>query len=193
MRARVWRRAVIPLALCALAAGCGEDPVCGPGSAPAAGISAAVAGEAVTYGGFTSSPNNDCPAPGGGPTSLTIEGTQAGLGPEERFSITLCLPRPDRLGGDPVPLSDTDLVQLVDVNARLADDCRLRLDYADAPQGTAGFAGYCDDGLHGSGYALTLDGEVAGTRICPDGMGGTTEEPVTITLTGSSAVEAITF
>lgn len=187
-------RLVASLGLCALAAaGCGEERVCGPGDAPAAGISAAIPGEEITYGGFTSSPNNDCPPPGGGPTSLTIEGTQAGLGPEERFSITLCLPRPDQLGDDPVPLDDADLVQLEDVNARLADDCRLRLDYSDPPEGTILFSGYCEDGLHGSGYALTLDGEVTGTRICPDGMGGTSEEPVTIMLSGSSSVEAITF
>jgi hypothetical protein len=184
---------------CALGnAGCGgDDAVCGPADAPLAGATIAVEGAAgdatVAYGDFTSSPNNDCPPPEGGPTSLTIEGTQADLAPGERFSMVLCLPRPDEIGSAPVALDDDRLVQLVDVNARLDGGCTLRLDASTAPGGTLTFAGYCGDGNADSGYALTFDGSAAGTRTCPDGAGGSTEEPATITLTGSVAVEAITF
>jgi hypothetical protein len=175
-------------------AGCGgEDAVCGPGEAPAAAVTAAISDVVITYGAFTSSPNNDCPPAEGGPTSLTIEGTQTGLLPGERFSLVLCLPRPDELGDAPVSLGDDRLVQLIDVNARLADECRLRLDYMTPPSGTITFSGYCDGGSDARGYALTFDGSAAGVRICPDGAGGFTEEPVTVTLSGSAAVEAIIF
>lgn len=202
IRLRRGRRASWALgaaAACVLgSAGCGgEDAVCGPADAPPAGATVAVDGAAgdatVAYGAFTSSPNNDCPPPEGGPTSLTIEGTQTDLAPGERFSMVLCLPRPDEIGGEPIALDDDRLVQLVDVNARLDGGCTVRLDSATPPGGTITFAGYCDDGNAGSGYAITFDGSAAGTRTCPDGAGGSTEEPATITLTGSVAVEAITF
>lgn len=171
--------------------------MCGPADAPPAGASVAVAGAAgdasVSYGAFTSSPNNDCPPPGGGPTSITIEGTQTDLAPGERFSLVLCLPRPDEIGGEPIALDDDRLVQLVDVNARLDGGCTLRLDPDATPSGTLTFAGYCDGGNAEDGYALTFDGSTAGIRTCPDGAGGATEEPADITLSGSVAVEAITF
>ena len=169
--------------------------MCGPADAPLAGATVAIEGDpgGIAYGDFTSSPNNDCPPPGGGPTSLTIEGTQTDLAPGERFSMVLCLPRPDEIGSAPISLDDDQLVQLIDVNARLDGDCTLRLDASTPPSGTVTFSGYCGDGNAGSGYALTFDGSAAGTRTCPDGAGGSTDEPATITLTGSVAVEAITF
>ena len=178
--------------------GCGgDDAVCGPADAPLAGAAVAIEGNpgggTIAYGDFTSSPNNDCPPPGGGPTSLTIEGTQTDLAPGERFSMVLCLPRPDEIGGESVALDDDRLVQLIDVNARLDGDCTLRLDASTPPSGTITFSGYCGDGNAGSGYALIFDGSATGTRTCPDGAGGSTDEPATITLTGSVAVEAITF
>lgn len=188
------------VAACVLgSAGCGgEDAVCGPADAPPAGATVAIGGPGgdatIAYGDFTSSPNNDCPPPGGSPiTSLTIEGTQTGLAPDERFSMVLCLPRPDEIGSAPIALDDDSLVQLIDVNARLDGDCFLRLEAGTAPSGTITFAGYCDDGSAESGYALTFDGSAAGIRTCLDGAGGSTDEPATITLTGSVAVEAITF
>lgn len=192
---------LVGLALAALAPGCGGDgdEVCGPGETPPDGVTAAIPGASITYGDFTSSPNNDCPPAEGRPTSLTIEGTQAGLLPGQRFSMVLCLPRPveldqlevDELGAATVALDDDDLVQLIDVNAALADDCRLRRNSAMAPAGTITFSGYCEAGLATDGYALTFDGSAPGIRRCSDGMGGFTEEPVTITLSGTVAVQAI--
>ena len=43
----------------------------GPGAAPAAGITLTVGGETVTYGGFTSSVNNDCTITGSGVISVS--------------------------------------------------------------------------------------------------------------------------
>lgn len=193
--------AIVALALAALAPGCGDDgggETCGPGDAPADGIRVAIPGQTITYGQVTSSPNNDCPPAEGGPTSLTIEASQADLPAGQRFSLVLCVPRPDQievdaLGVASVALDDDRLVQLIDVNGVLADDCRLRRDSTMPPSGTITFAGYCDDGGAAAGYALGFDGSAPGVRICPDGMGDTTEEPVTITLTGTTAVEALIF
>jgi hypothetical protein len=194
---------IIALLLAALASGCSGDDgpgeVCGPGGAPADGVMVAIPGAAVSYGAFTSSPNNDCPPAEGGPTSLTLEGLQTGLPTGQRFSMVLCLPRPDdldqlaldELGGATVDLADDRLVQLIDVNAALAGDCRLRRDSAMPPSGSITFAGYCEAGLATEGYALTFDGSAPGIRRCPDGAGGFLEEPVTITLSGTVAIQAI--
>jgi hypothetical protein len=200
-------RAVLAAVLAtALAPGCGGDDgagapdattlVCGPGDAQPDGLMVAIPGVAVSYGSFTSSPNNDCPPAEGGPTSLTLEGLQTGLAVGQRFSMVLCLPRPAQLdvpglGTATVDLDNDRLVQLIDVNAALADDCRLRRDSVMTPSGTVTFAGYCEAGLATAGYALTFDGSAPGLRRCPDGMGGFTEEPVTITLGGTVAVQAI--
>lgn len=182
------------------APGCGDgdDAVCGPGDAPAAGVTATIPGATITYGDVTSSPNNDCPPDEGGPTSLTIELAQTGLAPGEGLSMVLCLPRPDEidtdsLGAATVALDDERLVLFFDINARLADDCRLRRNTATLPSGTMTFAGYCDAGGAAEGYALTFDGTAPGRRICPDGAGGSTEEPVTIELAGTVAVTALRF
>lgn len=165
---------------------CGEsEGECGPGDAPAAGVSATVDSVAITYGAFDSSPNNDCTAPGG-PTSLSIHGFQREPVPSVPFSITFCLPRPDQLGSDPVSLADADLVQVVDVSAELPDGCILVLDSSAPPTGTIRFTGYCDSGLSESGYAIELDGAVSGVRICA----GMADEPVTMTLGGAAAVTA---
>lgn len=199
---RTRRRAPWLAALLLLAAsGCGDDggnEICGPGQAPPDGVTVAIPGATVTYADFTSSPNNDCPPEEGGPTSLTIEATQTDLPAGQRFSLVLCLPRPDQLetdalGAVSVALDDDRLVHVIDVSARLADDCRLRRDSTMPPSGSITFAGYCDAGGAAEGYALDFDGSTPGFRICPDGAGGSTEEPVTITLAGSAAVEAIIF
>jgi hypothetical protein len=196
---------LVGLALAALAPGCGGDgdgapdaraAVCGPDDAPPDGLMVAIPGAAVAYAGFTSSPNNDCPPAEGGPTSLTIEGLQTDLGAGQRFSMVLCLPRPAQLdvaglGTATVDLDNDRLVQLIDVNALLPDLCQIRRVSAMPPAGTITFSGYCEAGLATDGYALTFDGSAPGIRRCSDGMGGFTEEPVTITLSGTVAVQAI--
>ncbi len=146
----------------------------------------------MRYGGVTSSPNNDCPPAEGGPTSLTVEATQVDPAVDGRQSVVLCLPRPAEIGPDPIELADTRLVELVDVSARLDDECSLRIDYDQPATGTLTFLGYCDDGGHPAGYAITVAGSVGGRRICDDGT-GPTEEAVTVTLDGTFAVEALQF
>jgi len=169
----------------AAAAGCSGDS-CGPGDAPAAGVTLTVAGETVSYGGFTASENNDCTISGAGVISVSVHGSQTGSG----SALTLCLPRPDLLGADPValvpgrvPPQPDDRVQIIDLSASLSGGCTLARDPAAAPSGTAGFAGYCDGGRDPAGYALSLSGQVPLVRTC-----GTTVDNLTGTLAGRVAV-----
>lgn len=165
---------------CALLAGCADDGNCGPGDAPADGMTLTVGSDTVQFERWTSSPNNDC-SEAGHPTSLTVDGIQAG----GSFHVTFCLPRPDELGGS-VDLSDSNLVQVINVAAEI-NGCTAVKDAMATPTGTAMFTGYCGDGTDKSGYALELDGSVAGTQTC-----NMTDTPVTIELGGRFAVEALT-
>ena len=168
-----------------LAPGC-DEPVCGPGDAPPDGVVATVAGETIRYGAFTSSPNNDCTPPGRSVTSLTVDGRQLDPQPSIPFRITLCVPRPDDLGSDPVSLGDTERLQLVDVFAELADGCLVQLDRDSALSGSARFEGLCGDGVDTAGYAIALDADIPVTRMC-DGQADT------LTLSGRAAVAALVF
>jgi hypothetical protein len=167
-----------------LGAGCAGQE-CGPGEAPAAGVNALLAGQSISYGGFTSSPNNDCSVPGA-PTSLTLDGVQTDPAPSRTLHLTFCLPRPDRLGSGPVALDDTERVEVIDIFGELDDGCLFLLDRDVPPTGTIDFQGYCDQGLDAAGYAVVLDGTVAATNMC-------TGERVTVELGGSAAVQALDF
>ena len=171
-------------------AGCddGGARVCGPGDAPAAGVtsSAGEAGATIAYGQFTSSPNNDCPRPGGGLTSITVDGVQTDPTPSIPYHMTFCLPRPEQIDDGPISLADDSLVQVIDVWAELPDGCRLHLDRSAPPEGTIEFLGYCEAGLAPEGYAITLDATIPGERICDD----LPNEPVTIYLGGTVSVAA---
>jgi hypothetical protein len=184
-------RWVVMGALLAGCSGCdGGGTVCGQDGG-AGGVSATIEAETIEYGNFTSSANNDCSVEGS-PTSLTIDGEQT-VPAQPSFALTLCLPRPDRIGGDPVALVASqippgagDLVQVINVNAELAGDCILQLDGSGSFDATATFAGYCGDGLDPAGFSLALAGTLPGTRICP----GPVTEPVTIELSGGAPVSA---
>ncbi len=175
--------------------GCGGDEAeCGPPAGlVSAGVSAQVDAVEIVYGDFTSSPNNDCPPAEGGPTSLTIEGLQREPATDGRFSVVFCVPRPDEIGSEPVAIDDLRLLDLSDVNAELDERCTLRRDYDQAPSGTVEFVGYCDAGLNQAGYVLTLAATVPGVERCTDDNGDRVETPVSITLSGSAEVEAISF
>lgn len=171
-RSRTDRHAAGALALLAALAlaGCGgdddDDPTtCGPGSAIDAVDIAPATGEAVVFGEFHSSANNDCTAPGDGPTSLTIQGTQVDPADPARF-LVLCLPSPDLIGEQPVSIADSSLVQLADLVAMPADGCRVELDRNRDPSGTISFGGYCEDGSDPAGYALSFDVQVPILRTC---------------------------
>ncbi len=179
----------LALALAAALAGCGDDggATCGPGDAPADGLTITVDGEVVTYGGFTASINNDCTVAASGVISVSVHGTQIG----GTGAFTLCLPRPDLLGADPVALSPSrlppdpaDRVQLVDASATLAGGCTLARDPAVAGAATATFAGYCAGGADPAGYAIGLAGPIGLRRTCPAGV-----TAVVGTAAGSFAVD----
>jgi hypothetical protein len=183
------------LALLALgAAACSDDDAsCGPpeGAGTAITLATTPASEVDgQWGDFEASANNDCPPPGGpgsGAISLTIEGVE--VGGTSRFS--LCLPRPDEIGSAPVSLADADLVQLGTVSAGTDDGCRFQLDRDMPPAGTVSFAGYCADGTDPAGFEMILDGTIGITRICDSDGGEPTEEALTATLAGSTAVGAL--
>lgn len=163
----------------ALLCGCADDGDCGPGDAPTDGMTLTVGSDVVQFDRWTSSPNNDCPE-AGHPTSLTVDGIQAG----GSFHVTFCLPRPDELGGS-VDLSDDSLIQVITVSAEI-NGCTVSKDAQATPSGSATFTGYCGDGSSSAGYALELAGSVSGTQTC-----NMTDTPVTIELGGRFAVEAL--
>jgi hypothetical protein len=152
-------------------AGCGGDDdddgpgACGPGSITDAVVAEPATGDPATFGEFHSSANNDCTAPGDGPTSLTIQGTQVDPSDPARF-LVLCLPSPDLIGEEPVSIADDSLVQLIDLVAMPADGCRVELDRDRAHSGTVSFGGYCEGGIDPAGYALTFDVQVPVLRTC---------------------------
>jgi hypothetical protein len=166
-------------------AGCGDE-TCGPGDAPAAGVEVVTTDGAIVYGAFTSSPNNDCTPPGAAVTSLTVDGFQQGVEPPVP-TLTLCIPRPDRIGGGPLALglTDTDPVRLVDVNAVQAG-CSLALDRSDTPSATATLSGVCGNGADPAGFALALAGALNLRRSCGDAV-----DTVIVELRGRAAVTAL--
>ena len=183
--------AVLVAGLAASACGGDGGTDCGPGGAPADGVTVtagAGAGggesESATFGQFSSSPNNDCPPPGGdGPTSLTVQGGQVDPADPARF-LVLCLPRPDRIGAAPIALDDAELVQVVDLVAAPADGCRLTLDRDRGLTGQVTFSGFCDDGTSPDGYAVAFDATIPLLRVCPAGDAGPGDPG------GGAAVEA---
>ena len=169
------------------ASGCSDDAVCGPDPLlPADGIVAAIGGETITYGSFTSSPNNDCTPPDRQPTSITVDGRQVEPQPSMPLIMTFCLPRPDVIGSEPIAVGDFDTLQVIDVFAELADGCLILLDRTQPVAGEATFEGYCADGLAEDGYVLSLSATIPVTRMC-DGAQDT------ITLSGRTQVEALSF
>jgi hypothetical protein len=208
-RSSTDRRAAAALlaAAVALCPGCGDDDggddgddvadagsdsggeLCGPGDAPADGIviDPGDGGDSqVVFGQLRSSANNDCPPPGGGgPTSITIQGGQTDPAAPDTF-LTLCLPRPDLIEADPIPLADEERVQLIDLLAAPGDGCTLDIDRDGAAAGEVTFSGFCDDGVNDAGYALGFAATVPLLRTC----GEEPPAPVEAELSGTVAVTA---
>ena len=169
-------------------AACSDDKQCGPGAAPLE-LAMKVGTSTVTYGNFVSSANNDCNPPGSsGPISLTVDGTQTDPPTPSDFFITFCLPRPSELESAPTAITDTSLIQIININANI-DNCTLSVDRNQAMTGTADFDGLCDGGTHPDGYAMALATTVGGTRTC-DMAVPPTMEPVMMEIIGSVAVSA---
>ena len=170
------------LALLSLASACGDDD-CGPGDAPARGVTASASDVTLTYGDLTSLEGNDCPAPDApeGVISLSIEGRQVD-GPG---LFTLCIPRPDLLDSAPRmlgPIQSSADAQIVDLNGE-ADGCSYAIDPTTPPTGSAIGLGVCGNGNDPAGFALDFDGAVSLTRTC-DG----TIDSISVALTGRVAV-----
>jgi len=181
-------RTALLLLLLALPAACGNDTPCGPGDAPDNGLTADLgAGEQLTFGGFTSSANNDCSV-AGSPTSLTVDGVQMG---QSSFHITFCLPRPDQIGAGAIDLTDDTRVQIININGDLGGGCLLTQNPGGTLSGTISFVGFCKDGGDPAGYAIQLAGTVPGFRACTGGDAGTQSTPVDIALSGTTIVTAL--
>lgn len=171
------------VAAAALAAsGCGDDDACGPGDQPAPGLTVEAA--AVTFGDFAASANNDCPPTAGEhPTSITIQGEQVDPAVSGQF-LVLCLPRPDLIDDQPVPLSDGERIQLIDLFGQDAEGCDIRFDSAADPGNAAAtFSGFCENGTDPAGFAIELSGVLPITRSC-DGA----DSALTSQLGGRAAV-----
>jgi hypothetical protein len=164
------------------AAGCSDDP-CGPGGAPAVGLTATGAGVNLSYGNLVGGLNNDCPAPDApaGIVSLTLQGGQSG----GTGRMTLCVRRPDLLAQGAQPLGhdvpDAEVL-LIDVTGA-ASGCSFTIDRSQPPTGTATTAGLCGNGSNPAGFALSLDGSVSLTRTC-----GAAVDSVQLSLAGTVAV-----
>lgn len=164
------------------AAGCGSSPVCGPGDAPASGLVASGSGVTLTYGGLSGGQNHDCPDPSAsGVQSLTITGMQTG----GSGYFTICVPRPDKLGGGlPIGPAGGPGVQLVTVSGTSAG-CTFDLAPSATPTGTISGRGVCANGASKDGWAMTLTGTATLTRTC-----GATIDTVAVMLSGTVAVTA---
>lgn len=164
-----------------LTAGCGDDE-CGPPSGTQdAGLLASSADVILNYGNITSGPNNDCGEldPQTGIVSLTLEGTQVD-GPGR---LTLCIRRPDKLQEGPVPLGTGALI--IDLDG-MVGDCTYAFEAARPVTGEVTAEGLCDYGQNAAGYALTVDGALSLTRMCP-----TMNDTIAVTFAGTVAITAL--
>jgi hypothetical protein len=177
-------RCLSTISLVALAACDGDDGACGPGDAPADGITITGSNVALRYDSFDSGVNNDCTVPAaGGKISVTIHAKQVG----GAAPLTFCISRVDLFGKEPLDLAKDD-PNNDDLEFRVVDasgmDAGCTFELADAPiTGTATAEGVCADASDPAGYALTVNGSLTLTRTC-----GVTVDAVAVTLAGTVAV-----
>lgn len=160
----MWRSLCLSSTSLVLLGGCSGD-TCGPGSAAADGLVASANGVTLTYGAMAGGLNNDCPDPAApaGIVSMTVHGNQTdGTG-----QITLCIPRPDLITDQTMPLgpdinTGTD-VRLVDLEGMSAG-CSFAL--GNTVTGTVKTSGLCGNGADNGGFALTVDATVQLDRAC---------------------------
>ena len=135
----------------------------------------------MTYGNFSGSPNNDCPDPAApsGVISLTIVGTQSdGTG-----LLTLCVGRPDLLASQaPAFGPDPGQIHVIDFNGT-ANNCTLKIDKTQPPNGVAASTGMCANGSDAAGFAIEINAVFVFMRTC-----GSTIDSPPLTLRGRVAV-----
>jgi len=161
----MWRLLCLSSTSLVCIAGCSDD-ACGPGSAAPDGLAATATGVTLTYSAMNGGLNNDCPDLVGAPpglVSMTVHGMQTdGTG-----QITLCIPRPDTITKQTMPLgpdvsTGTD-VRLVDLEGTSAG-CSFTL--GNTVTGTVKTSGMCGNGADNAGFALTVDATVQLNREC---------------------------
>ena len=164
------------------ASGCGGD--CGPDGAFDFGLVLSDASTQLAFGNLRSGANNDCPDPSApaGVISLTVRGSLmdgSGL-------LTLCLPRPDLMNTQTVPLVGATGalpgMRIIDLNV-IDAGCIYRLETGRPPVGTAKTNGLCKNGTDKAGYALVIDGNVSLSKTCE-----TSTTSVALSFAGEGAV-----
>lgn len=176
-------RSLCLLAISPLFAACSDDASCGSPGANAFGLTVSSDEVSFNYGNLTAGANNDCPDPAApsGVVSLTITGSQmSATGVTTPGLITLCVPRPDKLGGT-VQLG-TD-VKIVDLTAMDAQACSYTFDSGHVPTGTVAGEGVCADGLDKAGFGMKFDGFIGLRRTCT-----TQTDSLNVGITGNVAV-----
>ncbi len=170
----------ISLVAVACLGGCSDDAECGPGNAQNAGLLASSADVVLNYTNLTSGPNNDCPdgtAPPG-VISQTIQGNQL----EGPGLLTLCIPRPDLLMEGSLQLGSQ--VRIIDLNGTV-EGCTYEFEQLRPVTGEVSTTGYCDNGTNAAGYALTIDGSLSLSRVCP-----TMSDTIAVSFAGTVSVVA---
>ena len=163
-----------------VATGCGPGATCGTDKAPTYGLMVTGTAVSLTYGAFTASANNDCPAAGApaGVVSLTIVGmemTGGGL-------FTMCVQRPDLLATEEQMIGTP--VQIIDFTGTQSD-CNYELDPATFPSGSAKGIDECDNGTDKNGFAMEISGSATLIQECNG-----TSNNVMVTLSGTTAIAA---
>ena len=172
----MWRSLFL-LATSLVVAACSDDASCGPGSAAATFSVTNGSDVALTYGGLTSSANNDCTPAGSGVISLTVNAFQTD---NPALVVTFCIRQPDQLAKAPGQLG-TD-IEVHDFNGS-ANGCTLTRDTLAPPSGTVTSDGMCNNGTDKAGYALAFNAHLVLNRNCSG-----TNDMVPVTLSGTVAV-----
>src|SRR5688500_19518828 len=123
-------RACLAFALAATLPGCPTDPFCGPGEATGDGMLLSGTGVDVRYHMAIAGENNDCPAPDApeGVVSVTIAMAQTN---GANGFLNLCIPRPDLLGDNPMPLVNFKLSpEIQDRKSTRLNSSHLVISYA---------------------------------------------------------------
>ena len=168
-----------------------DDASCGPGDLEGGALSLATAtsGPALTFAELHAGANNDCPLSEAAPTSISIQGQQTNAG--ATGFLTLCLPLPADVTPTPISFDDTDHIVIFDFRGQDADGCTLRVDrQGDLSSGLVSIEGFCDNGTHPSGFAISLSGTLPFVRTCPSEGGPDTETDELGTLAGDAVVVA---
>lgn len=175
----------------AFAAACGDDEQCGPDPDLPGEVTVTAASSTLTFGELHAGPNNDCPPPSApdGPTSITIQGEQTEAA--ATGFLTLCIPFPAQVDDTPLSFGDPSQIEIFDLRGQDDQGCTLALDRTQPlDSGSVTLSGFCDDGTHPDGFAMTLSGTLPFTRQCPTDGGVGESEAITVNLAGTAAVTA---